>query len=133
MCDEVNMPLSCLYRRNVTVSLQVGPAFSDTQLLFSERNRPPFFHEEQTDKRFVAHSFLSSLSNLHFQFFSILHFMRTLLQTHKIYSFHIYNLNPIVASRNHRFFIYRPILKIFTSSSCSVSLCTDFLKNLNLT
>jgi len=33
--DGVDLPLSRLYRRNVTDSLQVGPAFSDTQLLFS--------------------------------------------------------------------------------------------------
>jgi hypothetical protein len=35
MRDTVNMKLSCLHRRNVTDSLQVGPAFSDTIIVLS--------------------------------------------------------------------------------------------------
>ena len=130
MRDGVNLPLSCLYRRNVTDSLQVGPAFSDSYCF--QRNRHPFFQKVQTDKGFVAYSFLLRLSNLHFQFFSILHFMRTLLQTYKIYTFHIYNQHPIAASCNHKFFVYKSTYITFTSSSCTVSLCTDFLEKLKL-
>jgi hypothetical protein len=42
MHGTVNMPLSCLYRWNVTDSLQVGPAFNDTKLLFSAESTSLF-------------------------------------------------------------------------------------------